>query len=168
MGRKIHAGRSRNDQVAVAMRLFMRHHALNWLELLGEFAQATLQRADRDGNIAMPGYTHLQPAMPSSVGQWLHAAIEAALEQVRAVFDLVERLDACPLGTGAGYGVPLPLNRARVAEFRAVRRAEAEGRGGGEAVGRGGVHARSFNRFSATPPSSSTVRTTSTRSQIDS
>ena len=124
IGKKIHAGRSRNDQVATAMRLFMRHHTLNWLARLGEFSEAALERLDRDGEIPMPGYTHLQPAMPSSVGQWLHAQIEAALEQMRAAFDLLERLDCCPLGTGAGFGVPLPLDRAYTAELLGFSRVQ--------------------------------------------
>jgi argininosuccinate lyase len=123
-GAKIHAGRSRNDQIATTMRLFMRHHVLNWLDLLREFAETTLARVRRDGEIAMPGYTHLQPAMPSSVGQWLHAVIEAALEQMRAAFDLLDRLDACPLGTGAGFGVPLPLDRAYSAELLGFARVQ--------------------------------------------
>ncbi len=123
-GAKIHAGRSRNDQVAVAMRLFMRHHALNWLNLLGELAAATLDRVRRDGEVAMPGYTHMQPAMPSSVGQWLHAVAEAVLEQMRATFDLLDRLDTCPLGTGAGFGVPVPLDRAYTAELLGFSRVQ--------------------------------------------
>ena len=110
-GEKIHAARSRNDQVATAMRLFLRHHALRWLEFLAEFVETCATRMKRDGDIAMPGYTHMQPAMPSSVGQWLHAPAEAALEQMRAILDLLDRLDACPLGTGAGFGVPVSLDR---------------------------------------------------------
>lgn len=114
-GAKIHTGRSRNDQVATAMRLFMRHEAFRWQALLADFVTALLARAKTDGDAPMPGYTHLRPAMPSSIGQWLHALAEAALEQMRAVLDLLSRLDACPLGTGAGYGVPLPLDRAYTA-----------------------------------------------------
>jgi argininosuccinate lyase len=116
-GAKIHTGRSRNDQVATAMRLFMRHHALDWLGLLDEFIEAVAARMHRDGQLVMPGYSHLQPAMPSSVGQWLHAIAEAGLEQMRAAQDLLGRLDTCPLGTGAGFGVPLPLDRAYTAEL---------------------------------------------------
>lgn len=111
IGEKIHAGRSRNDQVATAMRLFMRRRTLDWLDLLDSFASAALQRIRTDGSTPMPGYTHMQPAMPSSIGLWLHAFVEAALEQMRAGLDLYDRLDACPLGSGAGFGVPLPLDR---------------------------------------------------------
>lgn len=124
-GSKIHAGRSRNDQVAAAMRLLMRAHALEWIDLLCAFIETALARTERDGSAPMPGYTHLQPAMPSSVGQWLHAIAEGALEQVRACLDLLDRLDGCPLGTGAGYGAPLPLDReftARLLGFARVQR----------------------------------------------
>lgn len=124
VGAKIHAGRSRNDQVATAVRLFMRHHVLNWLDLLREFVETTLERVERDGGIAMPGYTHLQPAMPSSLGQWLHAVAEAALEQVHAAIAVLDRLDCCPLGTGAGFGVPLPLDRAYTAEVLGFSRVQ--------------------------------------------
>jgi argininosuccinate lyase len=116
VGQKIHTGRSRNDQVATAMRLFMRHHALRWVDRLSLLVGVLLSRIQRDGDTAMPGYTHLQPAMPSSVGQWLHAFAEAALEHMRACIDLFDRLDVCPLGSGAGFGVPLPLDLQYAAE----------------------------------------------------
>jgi argininosuccinate lyase len=117
VGEKIHAARSRNDQVATAMRLFLRHHALRWLDSLGEFVAACAGRIEHDGDVPMPGYTHMQPAMPSSVGQWLHAPAEAASEQMRAALDLLDRLDACPLGTGAGFGIPVALDRAYAAKL---------------------------------------------------
>ncbi|MFH1746740.1 MAG: argininosuccinate lyase [Planctomycetota bacterium] len=124
VGTRIHAGRSRNDQVATAMRLFMRHQVLGWLESLGEFVEVLVTRAEHDGDVPMPGYTHMRPAMPSSVGHWLHAFAEAALEQMVAALHLLERLDSCPLGTGAGYGVPLPLDRAYTAELLGFARAQ--------------------------------------------
>ncbi len=123
-GSKIHAGRSRNDQVATAMRLAMRAGLLDGLDALGEFAGVLLERLDRDGEVPLPGYTHLQPAMPSSVGQWLAAALEAVAEQQQAGLALLERLDGCPLGTGAGYGVPLPLDRAYTADLLGFSRVQ--------------------------------------------
>lgn len=123
-GKKIHTGRSRNDQVATAMRLYLRCQTLERLDLLQAFAQACLTRLERDREIPLPGYTHLQPAMPSSVGQWLHAWIEAVIEQMRAGIDLLDRLDSSPLGTGAGFGVPLPLERAYTARLLGFTRVQ--------------------------------------------
>jgi argininosuccinate lyase len=123
-GARLPAGRSRNDQVATALRLFMRHHTLGWLNLLDGWVATLVQRIARDGDIPMPGYTHLQAAMPASVGLWLHAHAEAALEQLHAALDLLRRLDACPLGTGAGFGVPLPLDRAYTAALLGFRRVQ--------------------------------------------
>lgn len=123
-GAKIHAGRSRNDQVATAMRLYMRDASTRWLTVLGEFIAACLERVERDADLPMPGYTHLQPAMPSSASQWLHACAEAALEQSRATLDLLDRLDSCPLGVGAGFGVPLPLDREFTAKLLGFSRAQ--------------------------------------------
>ncbi len=123
-GGRIHTGRSRNDQVATAMRLFMRDAALGLTARLEAFAATLIARIRRDGDTPMPGYTHLQPAMPSSVGQWLHAAAEAALDQLRATLDLLNRLDACPLGSGAGFGVPLPLDRRYTAELLGFARVQ--------------------------------------------
>jgi argininosuccinate lyase len=123
-GRRIHTGRSRNDQVACAIRLFMRRGVLGWCDALAAFAESALRRIREDGSTPMPGYTHGQPAMPSSVGQWLHAFVEAALEQYRAALDLFDRLDSCPLGTGAGFGVSLPLDRAYTAELLGFSRAQ--------------------------------------------
>ncbi|GMU37213.1 MAG: argininosuccinate lyase [Phycisphaerae bacterium] len=114
-GEKIHTGRSRNDQVAVAMRLFLRDATARLIAGLQTFVAACVARAARDGDAVMPGYTHLQRAMPSSLGQWLHAFAEGASDQMRAGLHLLDRLDACPLGTGAGFGVPLPLDRAYTA-----------------------------------------------------
>ncbi|MBW7904083.1 MAG: argininosuccinate lyase [Phycisphaerae bacterium] len=123
-GQKVHTGRSRNDQVAAAMRLFMRHHALRFAAGLEALIAELLGRLAQDGGVRMPGYTHMQPAMPSSVGQWLHAHAEAALEQLRAVEDLLTRLDSCPLGTGAGFGVGLPLDREYTARLLGFARAQ--------------------------------------------
>jgi len=123
-GARIHTGRSRNDQVATAVRLVLRHHAMALCDDLAVLLAAALERIDRDGHTPMPGYTHMQPAMPSSVGLWLHALAEGALEQWHAALELLARLDACPLGTGAGYGVPLPLDRAYTAALLGFTRVQ--------------------------------------------
>lgn len=145
-GEKIHTGRSRNDQVATAIRLYLRGALLDRLALLSDFAATTLARIERDGAIAMPGYTHMQPAMPSSVGQWLHANVEGALEQLRAGLALDERLDACPLGTGAGFGVPLALDRALTAKLLGFSRVQ---RSAIDVQNSRGRHERDFARWTA-------------------
>ena len=124
LGQKIHTGRSRNDQVATAMRLFMRQHALQWAEAIVAVIAALAERIRADGATPMPGYTHLQPAMPSSVGLWLHAFAEALVEQFRAASHLLVQIDCCPLGTGAGYGVPLPLDRGYTAALLGFSRVQ--------------------------------------------
>ncbi|MCC7290529.1 MAG: argininosuccinate lyase [Phycisphaerales bacterium] len=123
-GQKIHTGRSRNDQIAMAMRLFMRHHVFVRLKDLQAFVQSCVQRALSDGAVPMPGYTHLQPAMPSSMGMWLCAFAEAGMEQVRAGLHVLTQLDCCPLGTGAGFGVPLPLDRSYAAALTGFSRVQ--------------------------------------------
>lgn len=128
-GRRIHTARSRNDQVAAAMRLYLRDHAVGWAGSLASLIETLFDAIRRDGSLPMPGYTHLQPAMPFSVGGWWHAHAEALLEQLRATHDLLERLDACPLGTGAGFGVPIRLDReqtARLLGFSRIQRSSLD------------------------------------------
>jgi len=123
-GARIHTGRSRNDQVAAAMRLYMRRQAAAWQGAIAEFCGILLARMRQEGDLPLPGYTHLQPAMPSSFGQWLHAWIEGMLEQAAATEDLLKRLDACPLGSGAGFGVPAALDRAETARLLGFARVQ--------------------------------------------
>ena len=114
-GRKVHTGRSRNDQVLVALRL---HHrdALALLDArLLVAARALLERAGADALTPMPGYTHLQRAVPSSVGLWLAGFVEAFLDDAEYARLTRAFIDRCPLGTAAGYGVNLPLDREGVA-----------------------------------------------------
>ncbi len=114
-GRKVHTGRSRNDQVLVALRLHQRA-SLEGLEArLRDAARALLERAEADAMTPMPGYTHLQRAVPSSVGLWLAGFVEALLDDAQLARLTRGWIDRCPLGTAAGYGVNLPLDRAGVA-----------------------------------------------------
>jgi argininosuccinate lyase len=115
-GRKVHTGRSRNDQVQVALRLFLKD-ALTRLEALClDSAQAFLTRARAGEGTPMPGYTHLQRAMPSSVGLWMAAFTEALVDDAELARSTRDWLDASPLGTAAGYGINLPLDREGVAK----------------------------------------------------
>ena len=117
LGEKIHTGRSRNDQIILAMRLYVRHQVLEFLKELSSVTNILLTRFAELGRVPMPGYTHLQPAMPSSVGLWLQAFIEHSLELTREGLQLIENLDYNPLGAAAGFGVPLPLNRELTAKL---------------------------------------------------
>ncbi|WP_438000267.1 argininosuccinate lyase [Sorangium sp. So ce185] len=114
-GKKVHTGRSRNDQVLVAMRLYERDALDELAEHATAGARALLDLARREADTPMPGYTHLQRAVPSSVGYWAASFVEGladAVDVVRATRALVDR---CPLGGAAGFGVNLPLDRVGVA-----------------------------------------------------
>jgi argininosuccinate lyase len=115
-GRKVHTGRSRNDQVLVAMRLYLRD-ALGQVEQhVLAAAAAFLDRAEADLDAPMPGYTHLQRAVPSSVGLWLAGFAEAMIDNAELARSTAAWVDCCPLGTAAGYGVNLPLDRQGVSD----------------------------------------------------
>lgn len=123
-GKRIHAGRSRNDQVITAMRLFERARLLDLLLELSRWSAAMSKRADEIGSIDMPGYTHLQRAMPSSIGMWMHAFIEGALSAMRHGLAVLEGLDANPLGAAAGFGASLPLDRELTASLMGFSRVQ--------------------------------------------
>ncbi|MBK9754057.1 MAG: argininosuccinate lyase [Nannocystis sp.] len=115
VGRKVHTGRSRNDQVLVAMRLYLREQLAALADRCLDLAAACLARADATTDLAMPGYTHLQRAVPTSFAALLAGHAEAQLDDVEVARAAARSLDACPLGTAAGHGVNLPLDRDGVA-----------------------------------------------------
>ncbi len=120
LGQKIHTGRSRNDQVLVASRLYLRAALDEVHSLCTELARICLRRADADMLTPMPGYTHLQRAVVSSLGLWFAGFAEAFIDDAVLTRDTRRWIDANPLGTAAGYGVSLPLDRAlstRLLEF---------------------------------------------------
>ncbi|MGN6512360.1 MAG: argininosuccinate lyase [Lysobacteraceae bacterium] len=111
-GRRIHAGRSRNDQVLVATRLWLKERLARLHGVLVEAAGVALQRARDEAALPMPGYTHLQRAVVSSAGVWWAGWAEAFLDDAERAARTRDWIDANPLGTAAGYGVNLPLDRA--------------------------------------------------------
>jgi argininosuccinate lyase len=115
-GAKLHTGRSRNDQVLVASRLFLKDTLSRLIGLEKAIAIACLDRAEADANLPMPGYTHLQRAVPSSVGMWLGGIAESLADSIDFARSVAEVIDCNPLGTAAGYGVNLPLDREGVTE----------------------------------------------------
>jgi argininosuccinate lyase len=122
-GEQLHTGRSRNDQVACDLRLFLKEQLLDLNESAVDLADALLAFASRHRNQLWPGYTHTRKAMPSSVGHWAAAYAEGLLDTLESLPALWARVDRSPLGSAAGYGVPLPLDReaaARALGFAAV------------------------------------------------
>lgn len=111
VGKKVHAGRSRNDQVLVATRLFLLDALKQLTDRCAEIASVFLNRAEVDGALPMPGYTHLQHAVVSSSGLWFAAYAEAFIDNAILARQTHDWINCNPLGTAAGYGVNLPLDR---------------------------------------------------------
>jgi len=110
-GRKIHTGRSRNDQILVATRLWLKDRLTRVKALCRESAEVALARADAERALPLPGYTHLQRAVVSSAGMWWAAWAEGFIDDAVRASDTLAWVDANPLGSAAGYGVNLPLAR---------------------------------------------------------
>jgi argininosuccinate lyase len=111
VGERVHTGRSRNDQVATALRLFLKARVLAVHGLGCELAAKLVRFARSHSAVLVPGYTHQRRAMPSSVGAWALGLAEGLLAALDGVHGFWSVLDRSPLGSAAGYGVPLPLNR---------------------------------------------------------
>lgn len=117
IGRKVHTARSRNDQVAVDLRLYAKEQLLNVsLEVLA-VAGEMLRFAFKNASLPMVGRTHLQPAMPSSVGLWASAHAESLMDDMLLIKSAYDFNDRCPLGAAAGFGVPVPIDRELTARL---------------------------------------------------
>jgi len=114
-GRRLHTGRSRNDQVACDLRLYLKDRLLALHEDASALVGVLLTFAAKHRSALWPGYTHGRRAMPSSAGAWAAAFADGLLSTVEAMPSVWARVDRCPLGSGAGYGVPLPLDREATA-----------------------------------------------------
>lgn len=128
-GKKIHTGRSRNDQVITAVRLYMRSEVLELCKKLTSVLAVVSKRYKELKDIPLPGYTHMQRAMPSSLGMWLHAYYESFLSLLNDGLSVLEALDKNPLGAASGFSVPLELDRKMTAEllgFSQVQRSPVE------------------------------------------
>jgi len=117
LGRKVHTGRSRNDQVAVDIRLHARDQLLGLTDEVAALADGLVKFGKRHAKLPMVGRTHLQPAMPSTVGLWATAYAETLLDDLVMVGAAYTYNDRCPLGSAAGYGVPLPVDRELTAKL---------------------------------------------------
>lgn len=116
-GKKIHSGRSRNDQVAVDIKLFLKDTVQEIKGKANQLFTLLQSLSEQYKKVLMPGYTHLQVAMPSSFGLWLGAYAEALVDDVDMLAVAYRMTDKNPLGSGAGYGSSFPLNRQMTTEL---------------------------------------------------
>lgn len=110
-GKKIHTGRSRNDQIATDIKLYLRDEIKTIKDLAAELFNTLIQLSDQHKNVLLPGYTHMQVAMPSSFGMWLGAYAESIIDDLELLAAAYTIVNKNPLGSGAGYGSSFPLNR---------------------------------------------------------
>jgi argininosuccinate lyase len=111
MGKKIHTGRSRNDQVMVDIKLFLREEIRKVTEKTSDLALALLRQADKYSQVLMPGYSHMQVAMPSSFGLWFGAYAEALADDLSYLQGIYGVVNQNPLGSAAGFGSSFPVDR---------------------------------------------------------
>lgn len=116
-GKKLHTGRSRNDQVALDLRLWARDACELLAHAISELQRALVTLADTQGKIVFPAYTHLQRAQPILAGHGLLAYVEMFQRDAERLADARKRINVCPLGSGAVAGTSIPVNRARTAEL---------------------------------------------------
>lgn len=117
LGKKIHAGRSRNDQVLVDLKLFMRDELRTIAMAVERLFNRLQQLSDRYKDVLMPGYTHLQVAMPSSFGLWFGAYAESLTDDMHMLVAAYNVANQNPLGSAAGYGSSFPLNRTMTTQL---------------------------------------------------
>ncbi len=111
LGKKIHTARSRNDQVLTALRLYYKDALESCQESVTALSTSIERFVQKYGQIALPGYTHTRKAMPSSITMWGGAFVAAMQDNLSLVDASMNMIDQCPLGTAAGYGVPLEIDR---------------------------------------------------------
>ena len=125
VGKKIHTARSRNDQVLTALRLYYRDELTEIRDLIADLKRAMEEFSNRWGAVSFPGFTHTRKAMPTDFRTWIGAYSDLLDDDLRFLEVIVEVTDVSPLGTGAGYGVPMDIDREMSAEklgFRKVQR----------------------------------------------
>lgn len=117
LGQKIHTGRSRNDQVLVNLRLYSKDKLLNMIVSIYRYIETLVNFGKKYEFVPMPGYTHMQKAMPSSVGMWADSFAEQLFDQLELLKAVYKLNDQSPLGSGAAYGVSLPIDRELTAKL---------------------------------------------------
>jgi len=125
LGKKIHTGRSRNDQVLTALRLYYKKELTDCRELVNELIKTIAKFLKQYGKVKLPGYTHTRKAMPSSIKMWGSSFIDSMKDNLELIDLALQLVDQSPLGTGAGYGIPLKIDRkytARILKFGKIQR----------------------------------------------
>lgn len=117
VGKKIHSGRSRNDQVLVDIKLFFRNEIRELVSEINSLFELLIEKSNEHKGTLLPGYTHLQLAMPSSFGLWFGAYAESLVDDVTTLRSAYQIVNKNPLGSGAGYGSSFPLNRKMTTEL---------------------------------------------------
>lgn len=146
VGKKIHTARSRNDQSLTVTKLFLKDALFNLNTLAYDLGKRLLEFAERNP-VPMPGYTHMQKGMPSTVQLWAASFVESILDTARLLFAAVDFIDSSPLGSAAGYGVTIPINREMTADLLGFARVQrnvisaANSRGKNELVAIGALAA---------------------------
>lgn len=115
-GKKVHTGRSRNDQVLVALHLYLKEEILEFKNRVESLFIQLQTLSEQHKEVLIPGYTHMQVAMPSSIGMWLGAYAELLIDDIYLLNAAYKIADQNPLGSGAGYGSSIPLNRIQTTQ----------------------------------------------------
>lgn len=111
IGKKIHTGRSRNDQIILDLKLFSKDNLLDITSTLLSLTETCMELSEKHLNTVMPGYTHMQHAMPSTFSFWLMSYCESFMDDFEHLLSIYDMIDSNPLGAAAGYGVNIPLDR---------------------------------------------------------
>ncbi|MGL1890774.1 MAG: argininosuccinate lyase [Spirochaetaceae bacterium] len=124
VGKKIHTGRSRNDQVITATRLYSKSFIEKSISSAVKLVSSMLDMAEKNANVPMVGRTHMQTAMPSSIGLWTGAYAEELIDCIKLLESVYNIINQNPLGSAASYGVPLPLNRELTGEILGFKKVQ--------------------------------------------
>lgn len=124
VGKKVHTGRSRNDQIQTALRLFMKDSLIDLISDLTKLIRTTCESGEKYKALMIPGYTHMQRAMPATVAFWYASFADGWADALMAGKALYERIDSSPLGTAAGFGVPIKLDREYTAKLMGFSRVQ--------------------------------------------
>jgi argininosuccinate lyase len=124
LGKKVHTARSRNDQVLAALRLYYKEELHECKKLAEEFIGTLKKFIQKYGEIKLPGYTHTRKAMPSSIAMWGGAFIDSMVDNLKIIDFSLQLIDQSPLGTGAGYGVPINIDRKYIATLLGFKKVQ--------------------------------------------